>query len=84
MSVDGDAVIFAMVCHCRSLLPLKLERLRWHSCALVRDAIPRALGPRLSIDITIEVAPFIDVLAARLLLFLLEEFLFIVAYAVSP
>jgi biopolymer transport protein ExbD len=35
-----------------------------------------ALGPRLSIGITIEVTPFIDILLARLLLFLLEEFLF--------
>ena len=33
-----------------------------------------ALGPGLSIGITIVVTPFIDVLAARLLLFWLEEF----------
>jgi hypothetical protein len=35
-----------------------------------------ALGSRLSIGITIEATPFIDILAARLLLFLLEEFPF--------
>ena len=33
-----------------------------------------ALGPSLSIGITIVVTPFIDVLAVRLLLFWLEEF----------
>jgi hypothetical protein len=44
----------------------------------LRGATPYlvALGSRLSIGITIEVTPFIDVLAARLLLFLLEEFPF--------
>jgi hypothetical protein len=43
-----------------------------------------ALGPRLSIGITIEVTPFNGISAAWLLLFLLEESLLIVAYAVSP
>ena len=33
-----------------------------------------ALGPGLSIGITIMVTPFIDILAARLLLFQMEEF----------
>jgi hypothetical protein len=37
---------------------------------------PVARGPRLSIGITIKVTPSIDVLAVRLLLFLLEEFPF--------
>jgi hypothetical protein len=43
-----------------------------------------ALGPGLSIGITIEVTPFNDILAAWLLLFLLEESPLIIAYAVSP
>ena len=38
------------------------------------DVVPSGVGPRLSIGITIVVTPFIDVLAAQLLLFLLEEF----------
>jgi hypothetical protein len=37
---------------------------------------PVALGPRFSTSITIEVTPFIDGLAALLLLFLLKEFPF--------
>jgi hypothetical protein len=66
-------------CRCRPLFPLKPEELWWHSCVFsLRGAIPflAALGPRLSIGITIEVTPFIDVLAVGLLLFLLEEFPF--------
>jgi hypothetical protein len=54
-------------CHCRPLFPLKPKELRWHSCALsLRGTMPflAALGPWLSIGITIEVTPFIDVLAA--------------------
>jgi len=63
-------------CCCWPPLPLKLEELRWHSSTLLlRGMTPSlaTLGPRLSISITIMVTPFIDVLAARLLLFLLEE-----------
>jgi hypothetical protein len=67
--------------HCcyQLLFPLKLDELWWHSYALpLRGATPSAvvLGTGLSIGITIEVTPFIDILLARLLLFLQEEFLF--------
>jgi hypothetical protein len=65
---------------CWPLLPLKTEELRWHSWALyLRGMKPSlvALGPGLSIGITIVVTPFIDILAARLLLFLLEEFSYV-------
>jgi len=64
-------------CCCRPPLPLKPEELRWHSCALfLRGTMPSpaVLGLGLSISITIVVTPFIDVLAARLLLFRMEEF----------
>jgi hypothetical protein len=66
-------------CCCQPLFHLKPEELRWHSCELsFRGATPypAALGPRLSIGITIEVTPFIYILVARLLLFLLDEFPF--------
>jgi hypothetical protein len=65
---------------CWPLLPLKPEELRWHSRALyLRGTMPSlvALGPGLSIGITIVVTPFIDILAAQLLLFLLEEFSYV-------
>ena len=63
-------------CCCRPLLPLKIEELRWQSYALFLRGTTlslAALGPGLSIGITTMVTPFIDVLAVRLLLFLLEE-----------
>ena len=63
-------------CYCWPPLPLKPEELWWHSCALVLIGMMSslaALGPRMSIGISIMVTPFIDILAARLLLFLLEE-----------
>ena len=66
-------------CCCRPPLPLKLEELRWHSYVLLlRGRTPSlaTLGPRLSIGITIEVTPFIDVLVAWLLLYLWEGFPF--------
>ena len=64
-------------CCCWPPLPLKPEELQWHSYALLLRGTMlsmAALGPGLSIGITTMVTPFIDVLAVRLLLFLLEEF----------
>ena len=52
-------------CCCRPLLPLKIEELRWQSYALFLRGMMlslAALGPRLSIGITIVVTRFIDVL----------------------
>ena len=71
----GTMVTWSYCC-CQPHLPLKPEELWWHSCALVLRGMMSslaALGPRMSIGISIMVTPFIDILAARLLLFLLEE-----------
>ena len=49
-------------CYCWPPLPLKPEELWWHSCMLLLRGMMlslEALGPRLSIGITIEVTPFL-------------------------